>query len=294
MKVLKILMIIVILIIVLGACGYFTIATSMERATKRGTKQNEVIATTENIKDNPTIVYLGDSLTNGYLSDGELHAEDLGYRDNVDETLNATSYNYAVDGYTLSDVKTQFENDIELSVVNQEITARFPELESLYPSNPESDLPISHAVKQADYIILTIGANDVLESLLEFDEEGNFTVKKESFFKNLRAYHDAKYELLNYIHELNEGVQIYDVGMYFAYPHIGDNFMKWLYPVLNIVEHYIFIDEQKINVTKVDVKDNMQANIKVFVDNPSDIHPSPLGYDVMSNEILKAIDKAND
>lgn len=281
LKILKYIILSIILFIVLWL-GSSTIAGIV------GSIQNKCIAEVE--VTNPTITYIGDSLTNGFQSTGSLDPDNLGYRDNVDSALGATSYNYAVGGYTSQDVLVQLEEDTTLNQVNKIIRGFKGDLDEVY-ANVENNLTISESIAQSDYVIATIGANDLINELLSFNEDGSFSVNYDGIKDKLENIRDRKLDIYNQIYEINPDIQIIDVGIYFAYPHIGDLFMCELYPVLMYAEHYMFIADENTNTHKVTIRDNMQAHIKQYIDNPSDIHPNESGYEIMANEILKEISK---
>lgn len=281
LKILKYIVLAIILFVVLWL-GSSTIAGIV------GAVQNNKVAEVE--VTNPTITYIGDSLTNGFQSSGGLDPNNLGYRDNVDDALGATSYNYAVGGYTSKDVLVQLEEDTTINQVNKVIRGFKGDLDEVY-GDVDNDLSISESIAQSDYVIATIGANDLITELLNFNQDGSFSVEFDGIKDKLEAIRARKLDIYNQIYEINPDVQIIDVGIYFAYPHIGDLFTRSLYPVLMYAEHYMFIEDDNTNTHKVTIRDNMQANIKQYIDNPVDIHPNESGYEIMANEILKEISK---
>ncbi len=250
-----------------------------------GNRQNSKVATYQ--VTSPQITYIGDSLTNGFYSSGGLKEGNFGYRTIVDTSLNATSNNFAVGGYTSSDVLKQLNEDVSIDSVNQQILTFQSASESDYPLGDMTT--ISQSIEDSDYVIATIGANDVLQTLLIFNDDGTFSVNFDNIIANLKTIRARKYEIYNKIYEINPDVEIIDVGIYFAYPHISDLFTRMLYPVLVFTESYLFIEDDTINTHKVTIRDNMQADIKNLVDNPNDIHPSQAGYEVIANQILKEI-----
>lgn len=287
-KIVKI--ILVILIVILAIIGGWLLSSTF--AGMIGKMQNRELADVE--VTNPTITYIGDSLTNGYYSDGGLHGDEFGYRSVVDNALGATSYNFAVGGYTSEDVTEQFENNTTLNEVNDIIYTNgyFHEGESRDAYLPvEQDVSIEDAIAQSDYVIATIGANDVITKLLDFNEDGSFSVHKDGMVKILKSIQESKKAVYSRIHEINPDVQIIDIGIYMAYPYLGEMFVRGLYPVLMFAESYLFFNDKELNVHKVTIRDNMQADIKGVIDNPRDIHPNSEGYAIMANQVLKEIAK---
>ncbi len=280
----------VLLLLILFVIGWLSTAT-ISGVIGGIQNRNQAEVTIEN----PTITFIGDSLTNGYYSYEGLQTDSYGYRQIVTEKTNATAYNFAVGGYTSEDVLEQINTDVTLASVNQTILEKErdkPELKSIYTT--DEVITISEAVIESDYVISTIGANDVLQELLIFNEDGSFTINKDGFFKGLEQIHERKYNIYSQIHEINPDVHIIDIGMYMAYPHFSDFFTSLMYPVLMYAEHQIFISDSYINTTKITVRDNIQSDIKSYIDNPTDIHPNQEGYEVMANEVLKEMERVTD
>lgn len=286
-QILKILLYIILFIVLITASW---LATS-QVAKVVGKIQNKQIA--EVTVSEPTITFIGDSLTNGYYSYEGLQVDSYGYRQIITKQTNATSYNFAIGGYTSKEVLEQLNADQTLGQTNLTILAKNkdkPELKSLY-GDTTNQTTLSQAIANSDYVISTMGANDVMQELLEYNEDGTFSIKKTGFRQGLDNIYARKYEIYSRIHQINPDVQIIDIGMYMAYPHFSDLFTIGLYPVLVYAEQTIFIEDEQINTTKVTIRDNMQADIKGYIDNPTDIHPNQDGYQIIANEVLKHIEE---
>lgn len=261
--------------------------------------QNSNLYNEEKIEDNQKIVFLGDSITNGYIADGGLFSDFQGYRGEITDDLEPkgiSATNYAVGGYVVDDVLNQVENNISLNDVNKEILDQVDnpeEIKDIYKTNNDSNLKIEESLKEANAVIITIGANDLIEQLLSFDENGNMSVEFDGIFTKLNSIRTKKEKLYNVIKLINPDIEIYDVGIYFAYPHQSDFFTRILYPILMVAEKILFIDDDKNGIHFVKIRDNMQDNIKENVSNPKDIHPSRKGHKIIANEVLKEMEKYN-
>lgn len=263
--------------------------------------QNKKESDISEIKKDQSITFLGDSITNGYIGETKkLSADFQGYRGEVGDLLtdrNVKTTNYSVGGYKVEDILEQFETNVTLNDVNKEILAEDntgdEDLKKIYKTDYKDDVNIKNSIKNSDAVILTIGANDLIESALTFDENGEMGVDFDGLVGKLKKIRGQKEKLYEEIKDLNPDVQIYDVGMYFAYPHQGDLFMRIVYPVLAYVEGIIFIDDDANGIHNVKIRDNMQSDIKENVDNPDDIHPSIKGHKVIANEVLKELQKYN-
>ncbi len=294
-KVLKILLIIlaIFLIVILIYLSLMNIEGFF------GGIQNKKEFDISEIDKDQDVVFLGDSITNGYMADGGLFSDFQGYRGLITEDLKANnieSINYAVGGYKVDDVVNQINNNVTLDEVNKEIIShtetKDKDLIDVYTTEDKS-INIVDSIKESDAIIITIGANDIIEKVLSFDEDGNMSVDFKNIRGKLKDIRDEKKKLFSMIHEINPDTQIYDVGIYFAYPHQSNMFMRVLYPILMFAENIIFIDEDDNNIHFVKIRDNMQNNIKENVSNPNDIHPSKKGHKVIANEVLKEMEKYN-
>ncbi len=282
--------IIALLIPMITVCAWLL---AIDGATFLGNKQNETSYQVDNLPKDVTITYIGDSLTNGYKSDGGLKLGDYGYRSLVNTPLNATEHNFAVGGYTSYDVLDQLNSNTTINQVNEIITDKEPNIEDMGMYDQQAiDLSLDDSISESDYVIATIGANDILGELLTFNDDGSFTVNYNDFFDIVKSIQNRKQEIYRKIYEINPDIEIIDVGMYFAYPSFGDGYMRMLYPVLMLVEHYVFSDMKDYNVHSVTVRDNMQTDIHNYIDNPNDIHPNTQGYTIFANEILKEIQRS--
>ncbi len=299
-KFLKILLGIIIVIALVLIGGYFYLNTMMNREAKHGAKENEQIADVSKITEKQNIMFMGDSLTAGFNSDGKMSTENKGYRSVLEEQLKTqgvlgTEYNYAVGGYLIDDLLKQMDDDVTVAEVNEAMrNDNFSkELEKMYPTNlSASENPtISEAISKSNTLVLTIGANDVLTAVTYDEETQQMNIDTEKLLDTLKAVETKKADLFKQIHEINPDIKIYDVGIYMAYSFISEEMMQKVYPLLAYGESKIFTDDPKNNIYRVTVRDNMQANLQSYVDNPNDIHPNYEGYKIMGNEILKAMAK---
>ncbi len=289
----KFLKFIAILVLVITICfsGWFG---SSQVAKIRGRNQNNKPA--DITIQNPTITFIGDSLTNGYYSDANLHADSYGYRQIVTETTRAHAFNFSVGGYTSVEVLEQLQDNVTIGETNQVILAKNkqnPELTNLY-GNTADPMTMEDAIRQSDYVISTLGANDVMNEILIYNEDGSFEIDKKNLRSGLTNIYNRKIDIYRQINAINPDCKIIDVGMYMAYPHVSDAFTLGMYPVLVYTEGKIFIEDPEINTSKVIVRDNIQADIKTYIDNPDDIHPNQEGYEVIANEVLKHMQSLED
>lgn len=290
--------VVILLVIIIGVVCFWSFIEAVE--VNKAKSENEAYATIENIKEPINIAFLGDSLTAGFMGDtGALAGSDTGYRDNVEFELNrlgllGESVNYAIGGYTTQDVLDQLSQDTSLYDVNKQMLIDgdySDEAKSTYlVSDDTKNTTITSSIETSDVIIMTIGANDIIDNISFVDDQ--MVINFEGLFASVKSASENKKQIFDEIHAINPDAIILDVGIYFAYPHIGDDLVSKLYPILVLAEQKLFFDMPKENVHSVIIRDNMQVDIKNFVPNPDDIHPNTLGYDIMANEILKELDAA--
>lgn len=260
-----------------------------------GNHQNNKPLDLSNISDDEiNITYMGDSITNGFYSNSKLH-QSAGYRDVVKDGLEArgkkvNDNNFAVGGFTIDDVKSDYDRNVTLGEVNTAIKDRKFILDDSIHNYDDVDNPlrIQDAIKNSDYVIMTVGANDVLKAI---DSTDGFKVDFKKLFSIVKEVKKEKLELFKEIHEINPDVQIYDVGIYMAFPFINNIMYRALYPVLAICEDFLFINKPKDNIYKVTIRDNIAANNRGYIDNPDDIHPNQSGHDVIGKEVLRMLNK---
>ncbi len=294
----KILISIIIIIMVILGGFYFYLTTMMNREAKSGAKENKIQANVSELEEQHNIIFMGDSLTAGFNSTGKMVTDNQGYRSVISEKLSSvnklgTTYNYAVGGYLIDDLLKQMDEDVKLSEVNAAMrNDYFPaEVAKMYPTTLKDDPTISTAIKNSDTLVITIGANDVLGAITYDEEKQQMNIDVKTLLATLDEVHNKKEELFTDIKTINPDIKIYDVGIYMAYSFIDQDIMQKIYPLLVYGESKIFFNQPKAGIYKVTIRDNMQADLQTYIDNPNDIHPNYQGYQVMGNEILKAIIK---
>ncbi|CAG9621580.1 DUF459 domain-containing protein [Sutcliffiella rhizosphaerae] len=198
------------------------------------------------------IVALGDSLTDGV---GDKTGE--GYVNNLEELLNqekeakVTIQNYAIRGQESDGVKKQ------LNLTN-----------------------ITQDVQQADYIILFIGTNDLLQS-----NGGNLSdINKSSIEAGAQKYEENLHEILSKIREENASSPILFLGLYNPYPgseeieHIIESWNKNSKDAVDSYQNVKFISTNDIFEEK---------STKYFSDA---LHPNEKGYEKITERIVKEYD----
>jgi lysophospholipase L1-like esterase len=205
-------------------------------------------------------VALGDSLAAGVTPFG---LRDAGYPDFLVEHYEQLNYkidydNYAVPGYT------------SVHLVNDVLT----------------DKNIRRGIKQAEYITIDIGGNDLLAAL-KVDPTGVTTVPAAiaSTTANLQT-------ILKTIDKLNKDAKVYVMGYYNTFPYLPAQQQAALIPLLFALNGQISNVSTVNGDTYVPTFDVIATNYGAYLPNPADIHLSLAGYQIIAEQFWKAIDKS--
>ena len=148
------------------------------------------------------------------------------------------------------------------------------------------DPNVSTSIADADIVLMTIGANDIMQVLKD-----NFTNLNMEEFKEERVHFEARLrEIFAKIRKMNPDIEIYLVGFYNPY----DKYFKDIEELAMIVEDWNSaseaITEELDHVNYIPTKD-------LFDDTDEDIfaednfHPNDLGYQRMAKRVLEYLTK---
>lgn len=146
---------------------------------------------------------------------------------------------------------------------------------------------ISH-IKNADIILITIGAND-LTKILKDNILNNIT--KETFVKKYEEYSSIIKELYDEIRQINSDCMIYHLGIYnpfyLAFPQISELqevVDEWNQITKNIVESYE--NSEFIPINDLIYKGNgyNQEDKNNLISEDDSFHPNNIGYQIIAHE----------
>ncbi|MCJ8008212.1 SGNH/GDSL hydrolase family protein [Lederbergia wuyishanensis] len=201
-------------------------------------------------------VALGDSLAAGQTPYREI---DLGYADYLVDRFEQSQYtvgftNFGVSGYT----SEQLRNDVL--------------------SNPK----VQYQIKEAEFITIDIGANDLLRAL---SNPATLPSTFEALGANLHI-------ILSTIDSLNPHAKVYVMGYYNPFPYRSAEDQAQLLPLLDILNQTI-ADRAHVNGdTFVPTAKLIEKHYETYLPNPLDIHLSKEGYQLVAKEFWKVIDKS--
>jgi len=204
---------------------------------------------------------LGDSIAAGVNASG---TDNYGYSDYIKtylenrDLLETYINEFAVSGYRSIDLKRDIEDNKKLTINDKNIT-------------------LKNALIKADIVTLSIGANDFFYYLNAnyndvYDHINDSLNDVENLFKLVREYCKEDIIVVGYYtpFESHEKIDTMDEIIKFA--------NKKLEELCNEYDMHF-----------VDVFELFKEN--PYLPNPNDIHPSVEGYEAISKEIIKVIDK---
>lgn len=215
-------------------------------------------------------VALGDSVAAGRNPYG---VEDYGYTDYVRDYLKKHNklknyVSYAVSGYKSQDVIDDINHNKNIEVDGKVIG-------------------IKKALRESDLVTISIGANDFLNgmslsSISSILSDDSFAIKQiDNTITKIE-------QLLKVVKQYAKG-DIVVVGYYNPLP----NLTKYKSQINEIVD-YADVKYEKLcqneGIHYVEISSIMSTNSE-YLPNPLDIHPSKQGYKVISNEVIKTLEK---
>ena len=204
---------------------------------------------------------LGDSIAVGVNANG---ISEYGYSDYIKtylenrELLETYIDQFAVSGYRSIDLKRDIEDNKKIIINDKTIT-------------------LKNALIKADLVTLSIGANDFFYYLNANYSDVYGHINEclndiESLFKLIREYCKEDIIVVGYYTPFKEHEKLETMDMIVKFAN------KKLEELCNEYEFQF-----------VDIFDLFKENN--YLTNPNDIHPSVEGYEAMSKEIIKVIDK---
>jgi hypothetical protein len=135
---------------------------------------------------------------------------------------------------------------------------------------------------------VTAGANDLLREVNIDKTKGTVAVDPQ---KALAAANQVKTNLTKMIvkmKELNPTAKVYISGYYNAFPYLAADQQALLAQVLTAFNGVIQQTALENGAVFVSLQGIFDADVKTYLPNPLDIHPSLEGYQLIANQFLKA------
>ncbi len=214
-------------------------------------------------------VPLGDSLAQGM--NYNLTVDD-GYTDFIKDYLED---NYDLKFFTKGFTKWGYETRHVIRDINDNRTIKENDLE----------INIQDALKEADLVTISVGANDFIEGLSfdnYYEKLNNLDTTKEEAKKIVEKVVTVIELVKQYAKK-----QIIVTGYYNPLQHM----IQYKSQIDEVIRYYNQLLKEKckeLNVDYVDIFDIFD-NRKDLLPNPNDIHPNKDGYKLMAKEVIKHI-----
>ncbi len=227
------------------------------------------------------ILGLGDSVTFGQTSDDTYQGGYYKYFvDKLErESLLKSAHNLAIPSFSIDNLISLIDHDNYQKMISK-VGLESERVNKLIKANSQS---IYDLIRKADYILLSVGANDILNNVT------NLKVTKQKLYDEYKNMYDKLMDLVAKISKINQNVKIIYVGQYFPYPH-SKALLKFDY--IKALDMYINrLEINNMNLTKVIISQEVFEHRKVFLPNKRNIHLSQEGYHFVYEKVLKAFIK---
>lgn len=213
-------------------------------------------------------VALGDSLAAGQTPDKKI---DKGFSGIIKESLEKQnvladySNKFAVPGYTTQNVLADIVN-------NKEVEGK----------------KIQDVIKASNVITVTAGANDLLREVNIDKTKGTVVVDPQKAVAVATQVKTNLTSIILKIKELNPTAKVYISGYYNAFPYLAADQQALLIQVLTAFNGIIQQTALENGAAFVSLNRIFDADVKTYLPNPLDIHPSLEGYQLIANQFLQA------
>ena len=220
---------------------------------------------------------LGDSLAAGINDKGELangYADYLAFSLKEIEGLKSYNKGFAYPGYKTTDLLNDLNNNVSKPIVNLE-------------GFQKETIDLISAVKEADVITISIGANDVL-SLVKPDKEGEITVDTAAISAGIKATGENYRAILSTLKQLNPDVEILVMGYYNPFTKL-DNYKQQLSLLVKQLDGAVKQIATANGAHFVEIADAIVADEAKYLPNPENIHLSAEGYQVVAQRFFETL-----
>lgn len=251
-----------------------------------------------------SIVYLGDSLTAGVMSDMVDDRTRMSYYNQINLFLInqkklKSSYNFAVSGFTSSDLLKQIYTNISYNQnLSFNVQNTFNYQRGIDAGHDPSlillqkDVYIKDAIRDADILVMSIGGNDYIYH--NYLQDPTKILSSDALAAVGRKLRKNILELFILIRKLNLNCQVYFFLEYS--PSRYKIFQKLLLnEVISnelLLKQYLeVLDDDKIYL--LSLYERFEEKKNIYLNNPLDIHPSQAGHDFMAYTFFKSFLKNN-
>jgi lysophospholipase L1-like esterase len=212
-------------------------------------------------KKDQKIVSIGDSLTEGIGDE----TENGGYVGILNHTFEDNNLNITVENFG----KKGNRSDQLLKRLEKE--------------------DITSAIKEADIVLITIGANDIMKVL----KSNIMNVSMEPFQEERVKYIERLTAIFNKINELNPDTQIYLIGFYNPFERYFGEIKELDMIIENWNSAGKSLSEEYDNVRYIPIKD-LFSNSTIDLLAEDEFHPNTSGYKLMAKRVLEYLKESNE
>ncbi|RUL51735.1 S-layer homology domain-containing protein [Lysinibacillus antri] len=219
---------------------------------------------------------LGDSLAAGMNDQGAIAK---GYADYFAIGLQEAgelNYNkgFAVPGYKTTNILEDLKSNVQKRIYNLE-------------GEQEVTVDLNTAVKEADVITISVGANDVLAYIKKDPQTGQFKFDLQEVAAGIKSVGQNYHAILSALKQINPEVEIFVMGYYNPYPTL-EAYTQQFTLLVNELDKAVGQVTEANGGHFVKVVEEIAADYKTHVPNPANIHLSDAGYQVVGNKFLES------
>lgn len=223
-------------------------------------------------------VALGDSLAFGIDSNGQ---PGEGYPDYLarllldDHVLQTYNKGFTYPGYTTPEVLKDFTDNVtkEAYGIGQE----------------GQSFTLHQSIAAADFITISVGANDVLKHFKLDPETGTPIIDAVSIGAEIQEVGKNYHQILQAIYQLNPTVQVYVMGYYNPFPYLDGVYQPQLQQMLLGLNGAIQASMSGTSAVFIPTSEIIASDYNVNLPNPQNIHLSKAGYEAVANQFYAQI-----
>ncbi len=220
---------------------------------------------------------IGDSLAAGV---NELNGLGRSYADFLaqgileKELLESYNKGFAYPGYTTEKALSELKSDVTKPVVNLN-------------GQQQEQASLRDAVRQAEIITISVGANDLLKYLSK-DETGVPKIDIVGVQAGIKTVATNYAAILKEIKLLNQNAEIFIMGYYNPYPYL-EGYQTELSYAVSTLDATVGQLAKASGAHFIPVANVIASDYKTYLPNPKNIHLSEEGYEAVRDEFLMPV-----
>ncbi|KAB7707348.1 hypothetical protein F9802_06230 [Bacillus aerolatus] len=224
-------------------------------------------ATAEAVETKLDYVALGDSLAAGqdpYKKIGAGYADMIAEKLRTDGKLGSFTKEYSASGATTTDALNSLKNQ-----------------------------KVQQAVKQAEIVTLSAGANDLFKVIKIDPATSKIVYDLAEVQQVMLTLQQNLTAITSQLKRLNPKAQVYVMGYYFPFPHFPEGEEKEQAKMLSLQLNQLIEGAATYNGAAFVSVQEFDKNGAAYVENPQDVHPNAAGYQVMADAFFKVYHSAD-